>query len=322
MKAISGALLLAASLTAAAQTFPTRPVRIVVPYPPGAIDVYVRMMQPSMEKELGQPIVVDNRPGASGFIGAEMIAKSAPDGYSLVATASGSIVVAWLVASKPPFDTLKEFVPVTRIYNTPGALIARANFPATSAAELIEMAKKSPGKFSHGSTGLAGTQHVDAEAFQLASGTQFLHVPFNGFAPVVQALLGGQIDLAFVTLPVARPLVRGGKAKLLGVYSGTKAIRPEAPGVANLNDLYPDYQPVDGWIGILGPAGLPQPVLQRLNAASVKALNTPEVRSKIEEGGAVVVADTPEQFAAAMRRSIDDMAKFIKTARSAGVKFE
>jgi tripartite-type tricarboxylate transporter receptor subunit TctC len=322
MKTVIAALAAALSFGAAAQTFPAKPIRIVVPYPPGAIDVYVRMMQPSLEKDFGQPVVVDNRPGASGFIGAEMIAKSPADGYNLVATASGSIVVAWLIAQKPPFDTLRDFTPVTRIYNTPGALIARANFPAARAAELIDMAKKNPGKFSHGSTGLAGTQHVDAEAFQLASGVQFLHVPFNGFAPVVQAILGGQIDLAFVTLPVARPLARAGKVKLLGVYSGTKAIRPEAPGAANLNDLYPDYQPVDGWIGILGPAGLPQPVLTRLNTASVKALNTPEVRGKVEEGGAVVVADTPEQFSAAMRRSMEDMAKFVKTARGAGVKFE
>jgi tripartite-type tricarboxylate transporter receptor subunit TctC len=147
-------------------------------------------------------------------------------------------------------------------------------------------------------------------------------VPFNGFAPVVQAILGDQIDLAFVTLPVARPLARSGKVKLLGVYSGTKAIRPAEGNAANLNDMFPDFQPVDGWIGILGPTGLPQPVLSRLSTASIKALNSPDVKSKVEEGGAVVVADTPEQFAAAMRTSIDDMSRFIKKARSAGVKFE
>ncbi|MSQ51202.1 MAG: tripartite tricarboxylate transporter substrate binding protein [Betaproteobacteria bacterium] len=317
-----GAAALCASACAVAQSYPSKPIRIVVPFPPGAIDIYVRLIQSPMEKDLGQPVVVDNRPGATGFIGAEIVARAPPDGYTLVATASGSIVVGWLVAARPPFDTLRDFTPITRIYNTPGALVGRLSLPHNSLGELVEHAKRNPGKLSHGSTGIGGTQHVDAEAFQLAAGVDFLHVPFNGFGPVVQALLGEQVDIAFTTLGVARPLARSGKVKMLGVFSGNPAIRPAGLNVPYINDVYPSYQPVDGWIGILAPAGLPRPLLQRLNAVAVKALNTPDVRAKVEEGGAIVVADSPEQFAAAMKVSVDDTARFLKMARAAGVKFE
>jgi tripartite-type tricarboxylate transporter receptor subunit TctC len=323
---ISRLLALAAALMVSAhawsQAYPTRPIRIVVPFPPGAIDIYVRLMGPHMEKELGQPVIVDNRAGAIGFIGAELVARAAPDGYTLLTTASGSIVVAWLIAAKPPFDTLKDFAPITRIYNTPGAFVAKASLPLNSLAEVIDYAKKNPGKLSHGSTGIGGTQHFDAEAFQMEAGVDLLHVPFNGFGPVVQALLGQQVDLAFTSIGVASPLVRANKVKLLAVFSGNPAIRPTAFNVPNLNDLYPAYTPTDGWIGVLAPAGTPPPIIARLNAAGVKALRSPDVAAKVEDGGAVVMADSPEAFAVAMRKSIDEMSRFIKRARAAGRKFE
>ncbi len=314
---------LAASPVVHAQVFPAKPIRIVVPYPPGAVDVYVRLMQPHMEKELGQPLVIDNRPGASGFIGSEMVAKSAPDGYTLLAAASGTLVGAYLVALKAPFDTLRDFTPITTIYNTPSALVAKPSLPLNSFAELVDFARRNPGKLSYASTGIGGSQHIDTESFKMSAGVDILHVPYNGFAPVVQSLLGGQVDIAILTAGVAMPLVASGKLKALAAYGGNRAKRPVVfARLPDLTEAYPDYKFINGWIGLLAPAGLPRPVLARLNGAGVKALNSPEVRAKIEDAGAIAVADTPEEFLATARSDIERIGSFIKAARAAGVKFE
>ncbi len=322
-KLIGLVLLACTAFPAGGQGFPSRPIRIVVPYPPGAVDVYVRLMQPHVEQELGQPFVVDNRPGASGFIGSEIVAHSAPDGHTLLAAASGTLVGAYLVASKAPFDTLKDFTPITTIYNTPSVLVAKPSLPQNSLAELVDFAKRNPGKLSYGSTGIGGSQHIDTESFKLSAGIDLLHVPYNGFAPVVQALLGGQVDVAILTAGVALPLAASNKLKVLAVYGGIREKRPAVfANVPDLSDAYPGYRYINGWIGLFAPAGIPAAVLQRLNTAGVNALHAPEVRAKIEDAGAIAVADSAEHFAATVRGDVEAMGNFIRSARAAGVKFE
>jgi tripartite-type tricarboxylate transporter receptor subunit TctC len=314
------AVLCAVPLAARAQAWPAKPIRVVVPYAPGAIDVYVRMIAPRLQEDLGQPIIVDNKPGATGFIGAEHVAKSAPDGYTMMATPAGSVVVAFTVASNPPFNTLRDFAPVTMIYDSPQAIVVKAALPVNTLREFIEYAKRNPGKLSYGSTGIGGAQHVDAETFKRFTETDIVHVPYNGFAPVIQALLGGQVDMASATIGIVKQHVVSGKMKLIASHNGK--VSSDLPAVPVLNDLYAGFETSPAFVGLWVPAGVPRPVIQRLNAVSVKALREPQVRGKIEEGGAVVGANTPEEFLAIIHAGLEATARNIKAARAAGAKFE
>lgn len=314
------AALCSVPLAARAQAWPAKPIRVVVPYPPGAIDVYVRMIAPHLQQDLGQPVIIDNKPGATGFIGAEHVAKSAPDGYTLMATPAGSVVVAYTVASNPPFNTLRDFAPITMIYDSPQAIVVKAALPVSTLKEFIDYARKNPGKLSYGSTGIGGAQHVDAETFRRFTDTDMVHVPYNGFAPVIQALLGGQLDMASVTIGIVKQHVVSGKMKLLASHNGK--VSSNLPAVPVLNDLYPGFESSPAFVGLWVPAGVPSPVIQRLNAVSTKALRDPQVRGKIEEGGAVIGANTPEEFLAVIRAGLESTARNIKAARAVGAKFE
>lgn len=314
------AALCSVPLAARAQAWPAKPIRVVVPYPPGAIDVYVRMIAPHLQQDLGQPVIIDNKPGATGFIGAEHVAKSAPDGYTLMATPAGSVVVAYTVASNPPFNTLRDFAPITMIYDSPQAIVVKAALPVSTLKEFIDYARKNPGKLSYGSTGIGGAQHVDAETFRRFTDTDMVHVPYNGFAPVIQALLGGQLDMASVTIGIVKQHVVSGKMKLLASHNGK--VSSNLPAVPVLNDLYPGFESSPAFVGLWVPAGVPSPVIQRLNAVSTKALRDPQVRGKIEEGGAVIGANTPEKFLAVIRAGLESTARNIKAARAVGAKFE
>ena len=311
---------LCAPLAALAQAFPTKPVRIIVPWPPGAIDVSVRLLQQVMTEDLGQPVIIETRPGASGFIGAELVARSAPDGYTMLATAAGSLVTGTIINPKAPFDTLKDFTPVTMIYDSAQAIIAKMSLPQTNLKELIDFAKANPGKLSYGSTGIGAAQHVDGETFKRIAGVDIVHIPYGGFGPLLQAVTGQQVDLGFATVGIVKQLVMAGKARLIAVHGG-KA--PAAfPPAANLNDVFPGFETAPGFIGFWAPAATPRPVVLKLNGAAVKALRTPEVRAKFEETGVNVIGNTPDEFLAAIKASFDSAGRSIRAAQSAGVKFE
>jgi tripartite-type tricarboxylate transporter receptor subunit TctC len=296
---------------------------VIVPYAPGPIDSNVRLLQAHMGKDLGQPIVVENRPGASGFIGAEIVAKSPPDGYTLLGTSSGSLVTGSQIQPNVPFNTLRDFTPITIIYRTTAALVAKSSLPVSSVKDVVELARRNPGKLTYGSTGVGSLKHVEGESFQHAAQVDLTHVPYNGFGPVVQALLGQHLDLGFASVGVLVPHVTSGKVKLLAVYNGSRSLLPaEFAKAPELTEALPGFQPVQDWIGLLGPAGMPGPIVSRLNAAAVGALNAPEIRSKIEAGGSSVVADRPEQFQAEIKASLESAAQVIKAARARGVKFE
>ncbi|MSQ50656.1 MAG: tripartite tricarboxylate transporter substrate binding protein [Betaproteobacteria bacterium] len=311
---------LIAPLTALAQAFPSKPVRIIVPWPPGAIDVSVRLLQQVMAEDLGQAVIVETRPGASGFIGAEMVARAAPDGYTLLATAAGSLVTGTIINPKAPFDTVRDFAPITQIYESAQVIVAKMSLPQTNLKELIEFAKTNPGKLSYGSTGIGAAQHVDGETFKRTAGVDIVHIPYGGFGPLLQAVAGQQVDLGFATVGIVRQLVLAGKARLIAVHGGKAPAN--YPPAANLNDVFPGFETAPGFIGFWAPAVTPRPVVQRLNGAAVKALRTPDVRAKFEETGAIVGGNTPEEFAAVIKASFDSAGRSIRAAQAAGVKFE
>ena len=320
IRAFLAAACLCAPLAVFAQAFPTKPVRIIVPWPPGAIDVSVRLLQQSMTDDLGQSVIIETRPGASGFIGAEMVARAAPDGYTLLATAAGSLVTGTIIYPKAPFDTVRDFTPITQIYESAQVIVAKMSLPQTTLKELIDFAKANPGKLSYGSTGIGAAQHVDGETFKRTAGVSIVHIPYGGFGPLLQAVAGQQVDLGFATVGVVRPLVLAGKARLIAVHGGKAPAN--YPPATNLNDVFPGFETAPGFIGFWAPAATPRPVVQRLNGAAVKALRTPEVRAKFEDTGVIVGGNTPEEFAAVIKASFDSAGRSIRAAQAAGVKFE
>ncbi|OFZ98696.1 MAG: hypothetical protein A3H35_08080 [Betaproteobacteria bacterium RIFCSPLOWO2_02_FULL_62_17] len=311
---------LCAPITAFTQAFPAKPVRVIVPWPPGAIDVSVRLLQQVMAEDLGQPLIIETRPGASGFIGAEMVARAAPDGYTLLATAAGSLVTGTLINPKAPFDTRKDFTPVTMIYDAPQVIVAKTSLPLNNLKELIDFAKANPGKLSYGGTGIGAAQHVDGETFKRIAGVDLVHVPYGGFGPLLQAVAGQQVDLGFATVGVVRQLVLAGKARLIAVHGGKAPAN--YPPAANLNEVFPGFETAPGFIGFWAPAATSQSIVQRLNAAAVKALRTPDVRAKFDETGVNVVGNTPEEFAAVIKAAFESAGRSIRAARAAGVKFD
>jgi tripartite-type tricarboxylate transporter receptor subunit TctC len=309
-----------ASLPAFPQGFPTKPIKVVVPFPPGGVDVTVRAMQKIMSDELGQPIVIENRPGANGFIGSEYVARSAPDGYTILATSSSTLVAGPLVAANVPFDPIRDFTPITMIFKTVSVLITKPTLPVNSIQELIALARRDPGRLSYASTGIGSAQHLDAETFKLKAGVDLNHIPYKGFGPVVQAMLAQEIDVAYVTVSTIAPLLNQGKFRILAYYNGERP--SNIPAVPDLAQAVPGFHAAPGFIGLLGPAGLPKPVLSRLHSAAVKSLNAPEVRRRIEVGGTILVGNTPEQFAAELKSGLETTGAIVKALRATGVKFE
>ncbi len=303
-----------------AQEFPVKPVRVVVPFPPGGVDVSIRQMQKIMSDELGQPILIDNRRGANGFIGTELVARSAADGYTLLATSSSTMISGVLVSSNVPFDVLRDFTPVTMINMTVSTLITKPGVPFTSVKDLIDYAKRNPGKVSYASTGIGSAQHLDGEYFKVTAGVDLNHIPYKGFGPVVQAVAAGEVDVAFMTVATANPLLQGGKARPLAFYNGPRA--PSLPpATPELTATVPQFRATPGWIGLLGPAGLPRAVLARLNTAAVKSLS-PEMRARNAEIGTTIIGDTPEEFSAKIKTGLENTARVVKQLKSVGVKFE
>lgn len=301
------------------QAFPSKPVRLVVPFPPGGVDVTMRQAQNPMAEDLGQPIVIENRPGANGMIGAEIVARSAPDGYTVLAMPVGLVTGAAVTTA--PVDPIKDFTPITMVIMSWGILVAKPSLPLNSLKELIDHARRNPGKISYASTGIGSEQHLAGEILKLSAGVDLNHIPYKGFGPVTQAILGGEVDLALFTVEIARPLVTSGKAKPIAVFLLNKR-HPALPNVPDVAELVPSFHTTRSWIGLFGPAGLSRPVVARLNAAAVKALNAPAVRSRLEENGAMVVANTADEFAAMIKSESATAAKVVKELKARGVRFE
>ena len=322
MKVLLHILMLAclAAAPASAQTFPARPVHIVVPWPPGAVDVFIRAMQQAMEQDLGQSIIIDNKPGANGFIGTMQVAAAKPDGYTLLFNVSSSIVMGPLTSSEAKFDTIKDFAPVTNVFDSPMVLAAMPSLPATTLPELIDWLKKNP-KQGYGTPGTGSTPHVLGETLRIAAKVELVHVPYRGFAPMIQALTGNEIAVGFIATATAKPVIMDGRMKVFGVDRGPVADKDLA-NLVSLADALPGFDSTPTFAGLFAPAGTPRPIIDRLNAAAVKALRTAEVRGRVGLGGQRVIADTPDEFAASIKQNVATLSRLVAAAKAAGAKFE
>ena len=304
---------------ALAQTYPARPIRLVVPNPPGGVDVTLRLVQKDASDDLGQQLVFDYRPGANGSIGTEHVARSPADGYTLLATSSASMITGPAVTKHAPFDPLKDFTPVTALSGGVTVLVVRPTLGASTLREYIDLAKKAPGKVTYGSGGVGTSNHLYAELVNLGAGIQTVHVPYKGSGPVIQALLAGEIDSTYITVQSVRSQINSGKLKLIATMTGERFAT--LPGTQDVTETLPDYPPLPSWTGVLGPAGLPQAITARLSGAIIKAMNVPETRAKFAEDTRIL-ASTPQQFAAQLRADVERANQIVTSVQRAGVKFE
>ncbi|HEY2337855.1 MAG TPA: tripartite tricarboxylate transporter substrate binding protein [Burkholderiales bacterium] len=303
--------LLLLSFNGEAQTWPSKPLRYIVPFPPGAFnDTLARTLAAELPKTLGQPVIVENRPGGNTIIGTEIAAKSPPDGYTLYGAALPFSVIQSLY--KTSFDVTRDFAPITLAGVTPNLLVANVNAPVNSVKELIAYAKANPGKLNYASTGNGTSNHLSFELFKAMTGTQVTHVAYKGSAPAVTDLIAGQVELMFDNTPNVLPHVRSGKLKALAVSSKTRsALAPEIPTVDEAG--VPGYD-VGVWFGVLTVAGTPPDVVRRLNQEMVKILTSAEVKERFGKIGVEVVAGTPEHFSGFLKSEVDRWARVIREA--------
>ena len=312
---IASAVVLGAGLlggtSALAQAYPTKPVTIIVPFAAGGTtDILARIIGQALTAELGQSVVVDNRAGAGGNIGGQAAAKAAPDGHTLFMGTVGTHAINASLYKKMPFDPVKDFAPLTRVANVPNLLVANPAQPYKSVKDLIAYAKANPGKVNFGSSGNGSSIHLSGELFKSLAKVDMQHVPYKGGAPAVTDLLGNQIGIMFDNMPSAIQHVRSGKLVPLAVTTAKRS--PELPNVPTIAEAgVPGYE-ATSWFGMFAPAGTPAPVLAKLNAAIVKVLGQPDVKKKINEQGAEVYSETPEQFAAFIQAESVKWGKVVK----------
>lgn len=309
------ALAMCAPLLAPAQQYPVRPVRLVVPYPPGgANDIVARLITPAMGEHLGQNVIVDNRGGANTIIGSEIVAKAAPDGYTLLIIAAGHAANPSLYP-KLPFDTARDFATVGLIGDGAYVLVAHPALGVSSTAELIAVAKRKPGEIVYASSSTGNLTHLAAELFSSLAGVKMLHVPYKGGSPAMTDLLGGRVSLFFSTVAVARPHIQSGRLKSLGVTTAKRTTAlPTVPTIAESG--LPGYE-ASGWYGLVSPARTPASVISRLHAAMLAATRPPETREKLLAAGVEAAEISPEEFG---RRVLADIAKWEKVVKPLGIK--
>ncbi len=269
-------------VAAAQAPWPNRPIRLVIPWPPGqATDLAGRVIAQRLQEKLGQPVVPENRAGAGGTIGSDVVAKAAPDGYTLLAGSSGPLTISPLL-QRLPFDATKDIAPIAMFGVSPYLLVVKPDFPARTVQEFIALLKARPGHYTFGSSGSAATAHLIAEAFNAAAGIEALHVPFAGSAPSMTALIGGQINYSIETMAATWPLVRQGALRALGIsLAGGSSLAPGVEPFAKAGGTLAGFD-AGAWVGLMGPAGLPRPILERLSTEVVEGMAQPEVRSRFE----------------------------------------
>jgi len=311
---LSGMAALMLALPAPAQTFPWKPVKIVVPFPPGGFnDVLGRTLAQEFQKTWNQPVVVDNRPGGNTIIGSDIVAKSAPDGHTLLVVALPFSVLPSLFAGKLPFDAQRDFAPVSLAAGSPNMLVVNPSLPVNNVQELIALAKAQPGRLTYASAGNGTSNHVSAEYFKMLTGTDMLHIPYKGSAPSVADVIGGQVNMLFDNVPNVIQQVKAGRLKPLAVTSTKRSF--QAPEVPTMQEAgVPDYE-VNVWFGLLTTAGTPPDVVAKLNAETVRVLNLPEVRERFRTLGVEVIASSPEQFAQHLKSEIVKWGKVVQEAK-------
>jgi len=305
------AVTLAAPLASVAQSYPNKTIRYIVPFPPGAFnDTLARTLANDLPKALGQPVIVENRPGGNTIPATELVAKSPPDGYTLYGAALPFSVIQSL--HKTSFDVTKDFAPITLAGISANLLVANLNAPVSSVKELIAYAKKNPGKLNYASTGNGTSNHLSFELFKTMTQTDLTHIPYKGSAPAVTDLIAGQVQVMFDNTPNVLPHVRAGKLKAIAV--STRKRTPQAPEVPTLDESgVPGYD-VSVWFGVLTVAGTPREIVNRLNTEMVKILTSAETKDRFGKLGVEVVAGTPEQFASFLKSEVERWAKVVHDA--------
>ena len=303
---------------AAAAAYPERPIRLVVPAAPGgAIDVVGRIVGVKLTELIAQNVVIDNRAGANNIIGTEIAARSAPDGYTLLITA-GAHTINPAVYKKLPYDALRDFAPITLIANSGGlVIVVHPSFGARSLAQLIEMARASPGKIAYGSAGYGNSTHLAAELFQMMANVKFIHVPYKGAGPAATDLLGGQIPLMFGPSPVVVPMVQAGRLRPLA-FTGVKR-STQLPDVPTVDEAGIKGYESTGWYGIYGPRGTPRAAITRVSAAVREIVQMPDTRERFAALNLEPIGSSPEEFAQFLRQ---DLEKYAQIAKAAGIKPE
>jgi tripartite-type tricarboxylate transporter receptor subunit TctC len=312
--AIAGAVLLIGSMVAplGAQSYPNKPIRFIVPWPPGGPnDICARIAGPRLSERLGQPVVIDNRPGASGNIGVAMAAKARPDGYTIVIGAPGSLAIT-PIGKDPGYNAIRDFAPISLIGETANVLLMKTSLPFKSLKEFIDNARANPGKFTFGSAGTGAAGHLAGELFKILVKVDITHVPYKGVGPALIGLMAGEVDIGVLTIGAAVPQVQAGKVKGLAVLS--KARVPSLPDLPTAKEAGIDNFEVSAWYGLLAPAGTPQGAINRLSAEWGKIEAMPDIKDQMRSAGIEPLSCTPEQFSQFIKSETVRWAKVIKEA--------
>jgi len=300
-----------------AQTYPTKPVRFVVGFPPGGgTDIMARLLAAKLPEFLGQPIVVENRPGAASNIATEHVVRSAPDGYTIL-VATATMVMNSSFYKKLPFDVLRDLAPVSIFSDSPNVLAVRASLAAKDVGEVVALARAKPGVLNYSSAGTGTTQHMTGELFKLRTGTDIVHVPFKGTGPSLTTLIAGDVDMTFANIPAILPHVRAGRLRALAVAGDKRSdLMPEVP---TMKEAGVDGVEVTIWYGVLAPAATPRDIVDTLAAAVIKAARSPDIRSRLLEQGAEPIGNTPEEFARQLR---EEVARWNKVVAASGIRVD
>lgn len=314
----SATLLLAAGVLAtiagaayAQPAYPNKPIRLVVPFSAGGpTDVLARAIGLKLSDSLGQPIIVENRPGAGGNIASDYVAKAPPDGYTLILGTVGTHAINASLYSKLPFDTVQDFTPVALVASATIVMVAHPSVPAKTVKELVALAKSKPHQLNFASPGSGTPQHLAGELFKTVAGVEMVHLPYKGAAPALTDLLGGQVSLGFVSLPAALPYVKTEKLRALGVTASKRsAVAPEVPTIAESG--LPGYE-VENWYGVLAPPGTPKEIVTKLNTEIIKLLQTQDIKERLNNQGFEILQSSPEQFVAFIKTELVKWAKVVK----------
>jgi len=306
---------LAASATA--QPYPNKPVRVINPWTPaGPAELLARIVGAKLQESLGQPFIIESKPGANGTIGATYVAKSPPDGYTILFSHVGPMAISPAVVEKMPYDTLKDFEPITEVAAGALVLLVRNDIPAKTVKELVAYGKANPGKLTCGSVGPASTTHLACELLNLMGGISTIHIPYKGSAPVIQDMLGGQISIAFINIAGVKPQLDAKQLRPLGVTTLKRSgVLPDVP---TMNEVMPGFE-VNSWYGMMAPAGTPKEIVHLLQRETAKALKLPDVAERLRQFGLDPVGSTPEEHAAQLR---SDLARWAKVVKMAKIKIE
>ncbi len=301
------------SLSAIAQAYPGKPIKVIVAVAPGpGVDYVARALGPKMIEDLGQPLVFENQAGGNGIIASSAVARASPDGYTFLMATPSMIITAMLLTKGIPYDSLKDFAPVTAAVEPYTSLIVNPSVPANNVRELVEWVKKNPGKVAYASSGIGSVFHMVGELFNQAAGTDILHVPYKSVPPAVQAVVANEVPMSYAAVSNALPQVRGGKVRMIAILEKNRY--PRMADMPTVGEALPGFEKPPSWFGYLAPAGTPPAVLNRVQASVVKAMATPEVKKSFDDLALGIIGNTPTEFAAQIRSGFAVYASAIKIA--------